>query len=80
MLAGRRKHRDMGVVEGGAGAALLAGVRPMGTIPHAAIIIAGDTVRVAQTFDEIMDDDVPGFWETNGYHNHGDPWKEERYW
>lgn len=28
----------------------------------------------------IMDDDVPGFWETNGYHNHGDPWKEERYW
>jgi DMSO/TMAO reductase YedYZ molybdopterin-dependent catalytic subunit len=28
----------------------------------------------------IMDEDVPGFWETNGYHNHGDPWKEERYW
>ena len=23
--------------------------------------------------------DVPGFWECNGYHNHGDPWKEERY-
>jgi DMSO/TMAO reductase YedYZ molybdopterin-dependent catalytic subunit len=22
----------------------------------------------------------PGFWERNGYHNHGDPWKEERYW
>ena len=20
-----------------------------------------------------------GFWETNGYHAHGDPWKEERY-
>ena len=23
--------------------------------------------------------DKPGFWETFGYHIHGDPWKEERY-
>ncbi len=23
--------------------------------------------------------DMPGFWETLGYHNYGDPWKEERY-
>jgi DMSO/TMAO reductase YedYZ molybdopterin-dependent catalytic subunit len=23
--------------------------------------------------------DRPGFWESHGYHNHGDPWKEERY-
>jgi DMSO/TMAO reductase YedYZ molybdopterin-dependent catalytic subunit len=23
--------------------------------------------------------DVAGFWESLGYHNHGDPWKEERY-
>jgi DMSO/TMAO reductase YedYZ molybdopterin-dependent catalytic subunit len=29
---------------------------------------------------ELRADDVPGFWETNGYNNHGDPWKEERYW
>ncbi len=28
----------------------------------------------------IMDHDEPGFWEANGYNNHGDPWKEERYW
>jgi DMSO/TMAO reductase YedYZ molybdopterin-dependent catalytic subunit len=28
----------------------------------------------------VMDHDEPGFWETNGYHNRGDPWKEERYW
>ena len=27
-----------------------------------------------QTYDE------PGFWEVNGYHNYGDPWKEQRYW
>ncbi len=25
-------------------------------------------------------EDRPGFWETRGYHNHGDPWKQERYW
>ena len=24
--------------------------------------------------------DKPGFWEKNGYHNEGDPWKEQRYW
>ena len=24
--------------------------------------------------------DKPGFSERNGYHNRGDPWKEERYW
>jgi DMSO/TMAO reductase YedYZ molybdopterin-dependent catalytic subunit len=28
----------------------------------------------------IMDHEEPGFWESNGYHNRGDPWKEERYW
>jgi DMSO/TMAO reductase YedYZ molybdopterin-dependent catalytic subunit len=21
-----------------------------------------------------------GFWEALGYHNHGDPWREQRYW
>jgi DMSO/TMAO reductase YedYZ molybdopterin-dependent catalytic subunit len=24
-------------------------------------------------------DDKPGFWETYGYHDHGDPWLEQRY-
>jgi DMSO/TMAO reductase YedYZ molybdopterin-dependent catalytic subunit len=28
----------------------------------------------------ILDHDEPGFWELNGYHNYGDPWKEQRYW
>jgi DMSO/TMAO reductase YedYZ molybdopterin-dependent catalytic subunit len=23
--------------------------------------------------------DAPGYWETRGYHNHADPWQEERY-
>ena len=37
---------------------------------------------------EFLKDDAPGFWEDNGYHNHGDPWAAnpkgtdsvERYW
>ena len=28
---------------------------------------------------EFMEEDSPGFWESQGYHNHGDPWEEERY-
>ena len=27
----------------------------------------------------LLDHDEPGFWERYGYHNHGDPWREERY-
>ena len=26
-----------------------------------------------------MEDNEPGFWESQGYHVRGDPWKEERY-
>jgi len=28
---------------------------------------------------EFMPSDQPGFWEQNGYHMAGDPWKEERF-
>jgi DMSO/TMAO reductase YedYZ molybdopterin-dependent catalytic subunit len=28
---------------------------------------------------ELLDRDRAGFWEGFGYHNHGDPWLEERY-
>lgn len=28
---------------------------------------------------ELHAEDRPGFWETRGYHNQADPWKEERY-
>jgi len=27
----------------------------------------------------VLDYDEPGFWERNGYHDRGDPWKEQRY-
>ena len=28
----------------------------------------------------LLIDDQPGFWESVGYHNYGDPWREQRYW
>lgn len=28
---------------------------------------------------EFLAEDEPGFWERNGYHMRGDPWREERY-
>ena len=28
---------------------------------------------------ELRDSDQPGFWEMYGYHNYGDPWREQRY-
>ena len=28
---------------------------------------------------ELVSRDQPGFWERNGYHNYGDPWREQRF-
>jgi DMSO/TMAO reductase YedYZ molybdopterin-dependent catalytic subunit len=28
---------------------------------------------------EFHAEDRPGFWEERGYHNHGDPWRQQRY-
>ncbi len=29
---------------------------------------------------ELVGADQPGFWERNGYHDYGDPWREQRHW
>jgi DMSO/TMAO reductase YedYZ molybdopterin-dependent catalytic subunit len=29
---------------------------------------------------DLRSKDEPGFWESLGYHNYGDPWREQRYW
>jgi DMSO/TMAO reductase YedYZ molybdopterin-dependent catalytic subunit len=29
---------------------------------------------------KVTERNEPGFWEGYGYHNYGDPWKEQRYW
>jgi DMSO/TMAO reductase YedYZ molybdopterin-dependent catalytic subunit len=28
----------------------------------------------------LQNEEQPGFWESNGYHMLGDPWREQRYW
>ena len=28
---------------------------------------------------KVIEQDQPGFWERYGYHNYGDPWREQRY-
>jgi DMSO/TMAO reductase YedYZ molybdopterin-dependent catalytic subunit len=29
---------------------------------------------------ELLAEDAPGFWEQNGYHSYGDPFREQRFW
>ena len=28
----------------------------------------------------LVNENQPGFWESNGYNMYGDPWREQRYW
>lgn len=44
-------------------------------IPHLYFWKSAKWVRRLQFIDE----DQPGFWEALGYHNYGDPWREQRY-
>ena len=37
------------------------------------------TFRSLTVFFDPLATDQPGFWERAGYHNHGDPWTEERF-
>jgi len=45
-------------------------------VPHLYFWKSAKWVRGLQ----LLDEDEPGFWESAGYHNHGDPWREQRYW
>jgi len=40
-------------------AAKLLGREPSGTVPHAIFLIVGDSVKVAEAYDEFMPDDAP---------------------
>ena len=44
-------------------------------VPH---LYAWKSVKWVRGF-ELLDQDQAGFWEQNGYHMYGDPWKEQRY-
>jgi DMSO/TMAO reductase YedYZ molybdopterin-dependent catalytic subunit len=44
-------------------------------VPH---LYAWKSVKWVRGF-ELLDHDQLGFWERNGYHAYGDPWREQRY-
>ena len=45
-------------------------------VPHLYFWKSAKWVRGLQ----LRDQDEPGFWESVGYHNYGDPGREQRYW
>jgi DMSO/TMAO reductase YedYZ molybdopterin-dependent catalytic subunit len=45
-------------------------------VPHLYLWKSAKWVRGIQ----LLDTDEPGFWESLGYHNYGDPWQEQRFW
>jgi DMSO/TMAO reductase YedYZ molybdopterin-dependent catalytic subunit len=45
-------------------------------VPHLYFWKSAKWLRSLETIPR----DEPGFWEQRGYHMHGDPWTEERYW
>jgi DMSO/TMAO reductase YedYZ molybdopterin-dependent catalytic subunit len=45
-------------------------------VPHLYLWKSAKWVREVQ----LLLQDEPGFWESAGYHNYGDPWREQRYW
>ncbi len=44
-------------------------------VPH---LYAWKSVKWVRAI-EFLDHDAPGFWEQNGYHMYGDPWREQRF-
>ncbi len=44
-------------------------------VPHLYFWKSAKWVRELQ----LIERDAPGFWELLGYHNYGDPWREQRY-
>jgi DMSO/TMAO reductase YedYZ molybdopterin-dependent catalytic subunit len=44
-------------------------------VPH---LYFWKSVKWVRGFD-LLEEDTPGFWEQNGYHMRGDPWKQQRY-
>ncbi len=45
-------------------------------VPHLYLWKSAKGVRDIQ----LLNNDEPGFWESVGYHNYGDPWRQQRYW
>jgi DMSO/TMAO reductase YedYZ molybdopterin-dependent catalytic subunit len=44
-------------------------------VPHLYLWKSAKWIRGLQ----LLNEDEPGFWESVGYHDYGDPWREQRY-
>jgi len=65
-IAFRFEGRDLAAEHGGPARLL---------VPHLYLWKSAKWVRGIT----LMRQDKPGFWEALGYHNYGDPWREQRY-
>ncbi|MEV0841929.1 sulfite oxidase-like oxidoreductase [Actinocatenispora sera] len=65
-IAFRYDGQDLGARHGGPARLL---------VPHLYLWKSAKWVRGIH----LLDHDEPGFWEMRGYHNYGDPWREQRY-
>ena len=66
-IAFRYDGQDLEAVHGGPARLL---------VPHLYLWKSAKWTRGIQ----LLDQDEPGFWESLGYHNYGDPWREQRFW
>jgi len=66
-IAFRYEHQDLAPEHGGPARLL---------VPHLYLWKSAKWVRGIT----LMPQDKPGFWESLGYHNYGDPWREQRFW
>lgn len=66
-VAHRYDRDDLGAAHGGPARLL---------VPHLYLWKSAKWVRDIR----LSHTDEPGFWETAGYHEYGDPWREQRYW
>ncbi|HEY7146181.1 MAG TPA: molybdopterin-dependent oxidoreductase [Streptosporangiaceae bacterium] len=66
-VAYRYEHADLAPEHGGPARLL---------VPHLYLWKSAKWIQGIQ----LAEADEPGFWESLGYHNYGDPWREQRYW
>jgi len=66
-IAFRYAGQDLEAVHGGPARLL---------VPHLYLWKSAKWIRGIR----LLDQDEPGFWESLGYHNYGDPWREQRFW
>jgi len=65
-IAFRFDHEDLAPEHGGPARLI---------VPHLYLWKSAKWVRGIK----LMQEDQPGFWESLGYHDYGDPWREQRY-